>query len=195
MRGMTSDDQSTGLQTKVFVPCQRFIKIHRDGIITFTRAEPNDIATITAMFMRCSPQSRLRRFFRLVPSAPLGYLEKVLADRDRCHAFVIRRNGETIGLAELHLAGPSSGDLALIVEDSFQRQGVGRTGLALLVCRARELGIRSLSADVQIENSHVTRGLQRVGTASMRRTHDVLHIEVDLDVTANPEAPSQVSAA
>src|SRR6516165_7053474 len=124
MRGMTSDDQSTGLQTKVFTPGERH-KLHRSGIITFTRAAPNDTATITAMFMRCSPQSRLRRFFRLVPSAPPKYLEEVLADRDKHHAFVIRWNGETIGLAELHLTGLWSGDLALIVEDSFQRQGVG----------------------------------------------------------------------
>jgi RimJ/RimL family protein N-acetyltransferase len=186
MSGMTSDGQSTGLQTKVFTPGEQHIKVHRNGIIAFTRAAPNDIATIAAMFMRCSPQSRLFRFFRLVPSAPSGYLEEVLADRDRCHAFVIRRNGETIGLAELHLTGPWSGDLALIVEDSFQRQGVGGAALQLLMCRARELGIRTLSSDVQIENSHVIRGLQRVGMTSMRRTHDILHIDFDLDAASNP---------
>ena len=146
------------------------------------------------MFMRCSPQSRLRRFFRLVPSAPPKYLEEVLADRDKHHAFVIRWNGETIGLAELHLTGLWSGDLALIVEDSFQRQGVGTAALELLMCRARELGLRSLSADVQLENSHVINGLRRVGTTSTRRTHDVLHIALDLEETANPETPSQLRA-
>jgi len=108
-----------------------------ENIFTFVRAMPSDIVRIEAMFRRCSVQSRRLRFFRPVPSAPYGYLEEVLADREMRHVFVIEKDGEPIGLAELHLIGPRSGSLALIVEDQYQRRGVGTAALGLLLCRVR----------------------------------------------------------
>jgi GNAT superfamily N-acetyltransferase len=167
----------------------------RNGSVGFARAAPNDVETIKAMFVRCSPQSRLRRFFRPVPGAPLGYLEEVLADHDNKHVLVIRRNGETIGLAELHVTGPATGDLALIVEDSFQRKGVGTAALEFVVWRAREIGLRTLTADVQVENSHVVRALERVGTASMSRTADVVHVHLDLGTSAESTEQTYLRAS
>lgn len=148
---------------------------------TLTRAMPSDEASIEAMFIRCSARSRQYRFFRPLLSAPLGYVEEVLADREKHHAFVVRLNGKTIGFAELHLAGPSSGDLALIVEDPFQQNGVGTAALRLLMRHARELGLRVVAADVQIENARVLNGLRRVAPVSVHRTDDILHVELDLE--------------
>ena len=167
----------------------------QNGAVRFARGAPNDIETIKAMFVRCSPQSRLRRFFRPVPAAPLGYLEEVLSDHDNKYALIIRWKGETIGLAELHVTGPASGDLALIVEDSCQRRGVGTAALEFIVCRAREIGLRSLTADVQLENSHVVRVLERVGPASMCRSSDVVHIHLDLGKATDPAEPIQLCAS
>jgi GNAT superfamily N-acetyltransferase len=167
----------------------------QNGAVRFARAAPNDIEPIKAMFVRCSPQSRLRRFFRPVPAAPLGYLEEVLADYNNKYALVIRWNGETIGLAELHVTGPASGDLALIVEDSCQRRGVGTAAIEFIVCRAREIGLRSLTADVQLENSHVVRVLERVGVASMCRSSDVVHVHLDLGKAADPAEPIHLRAS
>jgi RimJ/RimL family protein N-acetyltransferase len=152
---------------------------HED-IVTFVRALSNDIVTIEAMFRRCSVQTLQRRFFRPLPSAPQGYIEEVLADRDSHHAFAVQHKEKTIGLAELHLEGPWTGALALIIEDPYQRKGIGTTALQLLECRARELGIRMLTADVLFENSPVLRALRRVGPASISRADDIFHVEIDL---------------
>jgi RimJ/RimL family protein N-acetyltransferase len=179
----TDDDGSTS------GPCAQ------NGAVGFARGAPEDIEPIKAMFVRCSPQSRLRRFFRPVPAAPVGYLEEVLADHDNKYVLVIRRDGETIGLAELHVTGPASGDLAVIVEDSCQRRGFGTAALECIVCRARELGLRSLTADVQIENSHMVRVLERVGAASMSRSCDVVHVHVDLGEDGDPAEPVQLRAS
>jgi RimJ/RimL family protein N-acetyltransferase len=116
-----------------------------------------------------------------VPSAPYGYLEEVLADREKHHAFVVQRNGETIGLAELHLTGPWSGSLALIIEDQYQREGAGTEALQLLLCRARELGLRVVDADVLFENSAVLRTLRRVGPVSVNSEDGIFHVELDLE--------------
>jgi RimJ/RimL family protein N-acetyltransferase len=154
-----------------------------DGVahdeFTFERARLSDIETIEAMFKRCSIQSLDRRFFRPLPSAPLGYLEEVLADRNN-HAFAVQRNGEPIGLAELHLTQPSSGALALIIEDLYQRRGVGTTALQMLVSRARELGMRKLTADVRYDNIALLSTLRRVGRASIHRADDIFHVELEL---------------
>ena len=166
-----------------------------NGMLTFVRAVPSDLATIKAMLTRCGPQSRLRRFFGLLPTAPDGYREGVLTDRDNHFAVLIQRSGETIGLAELHLAGTWSGDLGLIVEDSFQQQGAGTIALQLLMRRARELGLRGLDADVHLENSHAIRVLRRMGVAAVRRAHDVLHIQLELEPIENWDSPNRMCAS
>jgi RimJ/RimL family protein N-acetyltransferase len=177
---MASRRRSTGLP-KPIEAARGSVFAAPDDIFEFIRAIPSDLSAIEAMFSRCSPKSRQRRFFRPVLSAPPGYVEEVLRDRDKHHAFVLKRNGETIGLAELHLTGPWSGDLALIVEDLFQRKGVGTAALQLLVCHGLDLGLRILSADVQDENRAVLRALRRVGPSSISRAGDVFHVELDLD--------------
>ena len=156
---------------------------HED-VVTFARAMWSDMVTIEAMFERCSVQALHRRFFRPLPSAPHGYVEEVLGDRDNHHAFVVQRGDKTIGLAELHLEGPWSGALALIIEDPYQRKGVGTAALQVLLCHARELGLRMLTADVLFENSVVLRALRRVGPVSVSRADDILHVEVDLESAA-----------
>ena len=143
--------------------------------LSFTVAIPDDIQAIKAMLTRCSALSRLRRFFRLVPSAPPRYLEQVLSDPDH-FALVIRLDGQPIGLAELHRTGGRSGDLGLVVEDAFQRRGIGTAAFRALVRQARKQGLCLLTADVQLENVHVIAWLLRVGSASVRRSHDVCHI-------------------
>jgi RimJ/RimL family protein N-acetyltransferase len=120
-----------------------------------------------------------------VLSAPLGYLEEILADRDNHHAFVVQRNGNTIGLAELHLEENLSGALAFVIEDPYQRKGVGTAALQFLICYARELGLRTVTADVQIENSRALNGLRRMGPLSVGRTDDILHVELDLERAEN----------
>ena len=169
-----------------------------ENIFTFVRAMPSDIVRIEAMFRRCSVQSRRLRFFRPVPSAPYGYLEEVLADREMHHVFVIEKDGEPIGLAELHLIGPRSGSLALIVEDQYQRRGVGTAALGLLLCRVRQLGLRVVEADLLFENSAVLRALRRVGPASVSWADDIFHVELELesaDLTEECRAASGLPAA
>jgi RimJ/RimL family protein N-acetyltransferase len=156
-----------------------------EEVFTFVRASWSDTRAIEEMFKRCSIQALHRRFFRPLPSAPRGYVEEVLADRDNRHAFVARHNDETIGLAELHLEGPWSGTLALIIEDQYQRRGVGTAAFSLLLRRARELGLRMLTADVLFENAALLRAFQRVGPASVSRCDNILHIELDLEPAAS----------
>lgn len=148
---------------------------------TFARATPNDLSTIAKMIERCSVDSRRRRFFRPLPSAPPGYLEEVLTDPDKHHAFVVKHDHETVGFAELHRDGPWSGSLALIIEDAYQHGGAGSAALQLLVRHSRKIGLRTLTADLLFENIAVLRALRRVGPASVDLEDGIVHIEIEVD--------------
>jgi RimJ/RimL family protein N-acetyltransferase len=142
---------------------------------------PSDLSTIAEMIERCSVNSRRRRFFRPLPSAPPGYLEEVLADPDKHHAFVVKYDHETVGFAELHHVEPWSGSLALIIEDAYQHRGAGSAALQLLVRHSRKIGLRTLTADLLFENMAVLRALRRVGLASVDMEDGIFHIEIDIE--------------
>jgi RimJ/RimL family protein N-acetyltransferase len=148
---------------------------------TFARATPSDLSTIAKMIERCSVDSRRRRFFRPLPSAPPGYLEEVLTDPAKNHAFLVKHDHETVGFAELHRDGPWSGSLALIIEDAYQHRGAGSAALQLLVRHSRKIGVRTLTADLLFENIAVLRALRRVGAASVDLEDGIIHIEIDVE--------------
>jgi GNAT superfamily N-acetyltransferase len=163
--------------------------------VVFRRADPVDEIALEEMFVRCSVMSRQRRFLRPVLSAPRGYLQEILADRENHYAFMVERDGEAIGLAELHLTGPKTADLGLIIEDSFQRRGIGAATFSFLVCQARALGVRILTADVHFQNFPALKGLRRIGSVSIRREYDVLEVELDLESAGNSMAVSRLCAS
>ena len=70
--------------------------------------------------------------------------------------------GQVIALRELGAAFGTDAELALIVEDSWQRRGVGSSFLRLMAARAREAGVCRLTASVLTESRHVLRMLRRV---------------------------------
>jgi RimJ/RimL family protein N-acetyltransferase len=119
----------------------------------------------------------------------------VLADHNDHYALVVRRNAELIGLAELHRTGARGGDLGMIVEDTFQGRGIGTAALQVLIRRAREQGLRFVTADVFLENIAVIAWLRRLGGAAVGREHDVCHIKLDLVTERRSLAESQSCVA
>jgi RimJ/RimL family protein N-acetyltransferase len=180
------DCSSRPVRTSTAPPEVHFLRTTSDrdaqaDTFTFARATPSDLSTIAKMIERCSVDSRRRRFFRPLPSAPPGYLEEVLADPDTHHAFVVKHDQETVGFAELHCVGRWSGSLALIIEDAYQHRGAGSAALQVLVRHSRKIGVRTLTADLLFENNSALHALRRVGPASVDLEDGIVHIEIDLE--------------
>jgi RimJ/RimL family protein N-acetyltransferase len=57
---------------------------------------------------------------------------------------------------------PTEAELAITVHDPYQRRGIGRQMLTLLVDSAREQGIRRLHANIQLDNGAMLRLLDNV---------------------------------
>ena len=110
---------------------------------------PADADALDALMARCSLETRYRRFFAPVRTMPVEYRQGVLAGDPAEHdALVISRPlGQIIALASL-VRGVGDWELGLLVEDGWQRQGLGTTLVHELVARARTRGVRRMRATV-----------------------------------------------
>jgi len=115
--------------------------------------EPSDAEPVARLFGRLSAESVYRRFFSPVVG-PDQFARAVLRvdQRDRA-AVAALVDGEIVGVAQYaRTPGRSEADLAIIVADAWQRQGLGTRLVAALADRAKSQGITAFAVDVQGDN-------------------------------------------
>jgi GNAT superfamily N-acetyltransferase len=129
-------------------------------------AELGDCVALEDMLSRCSLESRYGRFLGPIRSFPAGHLAAVTGHRPDVDAWVpVIGPDRVVGLASLHGRLEDlgrSGEIVVLVEDGWQRQGLGSQLLAALADRARHRGMRQLRAQILAEHPHVIRTLLRV---------------------------------
>jgi RimJ/RimL family protein N-acetyltransferase len=129
----------------------------RDGRVVTVRAlRPSDRNGMLAAIGRTSPQSLQRRFF--VPKR--GFSENEISffmniDFEHHVALVaeIDEDGQQVGQAEL----------AFVVVDAYQGNGIGTLLLRHLLAIAREAGLKELTAEVLPENAAMLKVFGRLG--------------------------------
>jgi GNAT superfamily N-acetyltransferase len=99
--------------------------------MTIRPATTEDRAALTAMFERCSQQTRYRRFHGFVHAMPERYLADALAGRPEHIALVAERDGAIVALASC-----ADGEIGILVQDACQRQGIGTRLLTGLLDRS-----------------------------------------------------------
>ena len=151
--------------------------------IVARRPTVRDAQAIEAMIERCSLESRYARFLAPRPSIPLDHLARVVTPLSGEEAWVgvCRDEPETIvALGSWARLGDEGAELALIVEDSWQRRGIGTSLLRLLGERSSSLGICRLTASVLTESRHVFRMLRAVfGSTSVHLDGVVSRVTID----------------
>jgi len=153
---------------------------------------PTDAARLQAFHSRLSRDSIFFRFFSHVPEltdARAAYFTRV-DYRSRMAIVAVRGSGEDeeiIGVIRYDILAPGRAEMAVIVEDRYQRHGVGAVLFRSLVAAARARGIQVLVADVLPTNVRMLRFLQESGIPSrLHRTRDYVEVELEL---AGPDAP------
>ena len=116
---------------------------------------------IEEMWGRCSFRTRLYRLHSPFPTLPLSYLDAVISDPDGSRV-AIRSATEIIGLASLLDSGKGWADLGVVIEDRWQRQGVGTLLVKELFRKATVRGIGLIKAEVLASNAALIRPLRRV---------------------------------
>jgi len=133
----------------------------RPGLVSL---EPSDREQVARLFGRLSPESVYRRFFSPI-SRPDQFIASVLrTDHHDREAVAATDGGEVVGVAQyVRLAGSREADMAIVVADGWQRQGIGTRLVAALAERARAEGITAFAVDVQGDNFGALRLLKRIG--------------------------------
>jgi acetyltransferase len=115
---------------------------------------PDDAERETRFVRGLSEQSRFQRFMHAVTDLSPGMLERFLhPDYDRELALVALQGNSFVAVARY--AGtpePGVAEFALVVDDAWQRKGLGRALLRMLVDEAARAGYRSLSGTILDSN-------------------------------------------
>jgi GNAT superfamily N-acetyltransferase len=83
---------------------------------------------LAAMLLRCTARSRYRRFHGFVESIPEPYFADALSGRPGHLALVAEISGQIVALASC-----CDGELGILVEDAYQRRGIGSRLLITLL--------------------------------------------------------------
>jgi GNAT superfamily N-acetyltransferase len=131
------------------------------------RASAGDQAALEAMFLRCSPSTVYRRFHGQVKAFPASYLAEALSGVPEHYAVVACAGGRVVALASCRLDPVrAEGELGILVEDEWQRRGLGSSLLGLLVSWADGRGVRALNAQVLTEHDWIIGLLAPYGECS-----------------------------
>ncbi|MFE3853676.1 GNAT family N-acetyltransferase [Streptomyces griseorubiginosus] len=129
--------------------------------ITVRRADTSDLEAAREMHERCSARTLSMRYHGPVGDAD-RYLNHLLSPRYGRTLAVQTASGRIVGLGHLLWDGDET-EVALLVEDAWQRRGVGAELLERLVAMAAEAGCESVYAVTQSSNTGMVaamRGLE-----------------------------------
>lgn len=121
-----------------------------------------DLPRLVAMHDRCSEETVRRRYHSPVPQLSTRLAHELLRPA-RGWSVVATCGCDLVGLAVYAADRDGGYDVGLLVEDRWQRQGVGSRLLRALARHARDHGISVLTCTTQLDNPCVLRTIRRAG--------------------------------
>ncbi|MGW4204907.1 GNAT family N-acetyltransferase [Streptomyces sp. NPDC004726] len=140
---------------------QDVLTLPEGNAITVRRADRSDAEAAKAMHDRCSARTLQRRYHGPVGDAH-RYLDHLLSPRYGRTLAVQTASGRLVGLGHLLWDGEET-EVALLVEDDWQRRGIGSELLRRLVALAEETGCRSVYAVTQSSNTGMVAAMRGLG--------------------------------
>jgi len=140
------------------------IDLKDDTAVAIRPIDVSDAFRLRRMFARLSPETVYHRFFAPIPQprdAMLNHLAGV--DHDRREALVATVGNEVVGVARYEGRPDSDeAEVAVTVEDAWQRRGLGTQLLARLARLGAQRGLHAFTAVVMGENTSAVRFLKRL---------------------------------
>jgi GNAT superfamily N-acetyltransferase len=162
----------------------------RDGTRLLVRPiRPDDADALVALHARLSADTIYRRYFGVRPHlAPADVHRFTRVDGRARFALVAMRGSDLVAVARYEgRPGELSAELAVVVDDALQHQGVGRLMLERLVDVAREAGLGEIAADVLAGNAAMLALLRTLGLPRRSETDgDTVTVYVDLSGAEPP---------
>ena len=133
------------------------------GCPGLARLEPADASAVGRLFGRLSAESLYRRFFSPISRREEFTSSLLRVDSLEREAVAAVEDGEIVGVAQYsRRPGAEEAELAILVADGWQRQGLGTRMIAALSQTALRHGVTAFAVDVQGDNYGAHRLLRRV---------------------------------
>ena len=139
------------------------IEAEAAGQTRLARLESSDGMELRRFFYRLSPETIYRRFHSPLARPEQAQPKRLLdIDHHDREAVVAVLDGEIIGVARYaRRSGTDIAEVAVVVADDWQRQGLATRMLGALSELARPADIRQFSVSMQADNRAALRLLQR----------------------------------
>lgn len=164
--------------------------------ITIRPLRRGDVAQLQALHERLSPDTIYRRYLSpRVPSA--SELEQVSRlNENGSGALAVVHDGTIVGVGYYVRHGRTAAEPALLVEDSYQGQGIGTRLAAQLGRHALARGIDTFVAAIYPENRAVMRLIRASGLAyESALAHGIREVSMRLGQMVGAVASRQASPA
>jgi GNAT superfamily N-acetyltransferase len=161
-----------------------FLKDGRRMVIRALR--PDDQADLIAAFKRTSAQSVFRRFFaarRSFSAAEIAFFTNADFENHVALVAALHEGGRQtiVGAGRYVVVGPGSAEVAFMVIDEYQGQGIGSALLRHVIAIAQTAGLKSLIAEVLSENAAMLNTFKHCGLPiGVRREAQVAHVVLEL---------------
>ncbi|MEU2097201.1 GNAT family N-acetyltransferase [Streptomyces globisporus] len=160
--------------------------------ITVRRADQGDLAAARTMHDRCSPDTLSLRYHGPVADAD-RYLDHLLSPRFGRTLAVQTASGRLVALGHLLWDGDET-EVALLVEDDWQRRGIGSELLRRLVALAEEAGCDSVYAVTQSRNTGMVAAMRALELPLDYQIEEgtlVITARLSSEEAARPSAPTE----
>ncbi|PJN27280.1 GNAT family N-acetyltransferase [Streptomyces sp. CB02613] len=160
--------------------------------ITVRRADRGDLAAARAMHDRCSQDTLGLRYHGPVADAD-RYLDHLLSPRFGRTLAVQTASGRLVALGHLLWDGDET-EVALLVEDDWQRRGIGSELLRRLVALAEEAGCDSVYAVTQSRNTGMVAAMRALELPLDYQIEEgtlVITARLASEEAARPSAPTE----
>lgn len=143
--------------------------------VTVRVATPEDLDAVVAMHHRCSMTSRLRRYLSSTRTPSTTTLARLLSPASGYTLVVEDYAGSVVAMASLIWpsgSGPSDApELAILVEDAWQRRRLGTFLARRLLAHAAQLGVGRVRAVVHASNTAMVRIMSQLCEEPGHRLH------------------------
>jgi RimJ/RimL family protein N-acetyltransferase len=134
------------------------------GYVGLARLEQTDGRQLRRFFFRLSPETIYRRFHSPIVHPEQAQPERLLdLDHHDREAVVAVLQDEIVGVARYaRRPGADSAEVAVVVADDWQRQGLATRMLGALAELAVAAGVRQFTLNMQADNPAVLRLVRRL---------------------------------
>ena len=147
------------------------------GVVVEALTLPDE-AALGAMMDRCSRTTLFHRFHSYTDGR--AYLRTLFGTGRDQPTLLAWHGAACIGIANLATDSTGIADVGVLVEDAWQRRGVGSRLVSDLCDIARSRGVTRVHADVLGDDQHVLRTLRKFGPLTVSLASGTFSVDLDL---------------